>query len=273
MGIATKIPQDAFSGLQIDAGVLLNTFDPTDPAIADGAIICATTGGINPQCIPTYSDYGEDVDNVPNNMKEFKHLDGWDCKIATTSLGTTPALIKMALGCADIDGSNSSKIIPRRNLNQTDFSDLWWVGDRADGGLVAIRLMNALSTGGFSLQTTKNGKGQISIEITGHVSINAQDVVPMEFYSIDPSENPSPSIELNMHSANVAVGSTLTLTAKTVPNAQTVTWTSSATAKASVSSGGVVTGAQAGSTIITAKITVNGVDYTDTCTMVVESAT
>lgn len=188
MGIATKIPQNAFSGLQLDAGVLLKTFDPATPAITDSAIICATTGGINPQCIPTYSDFGEDVDNVPLNMMEFKHLDGWDCKIATTGLGTTPELIKTTLGAADIDGTNKSKIIPRRDLKQTDFSDLWWVGDRADGGLVAIKLMNALSTGGFSLQTSKNGKGQISIEITGHVSIAAQDVVPMEFYSIDPTE-------------------------------------------------------------------------------------
>lgn len=271
MGIATKIPQDAFSGLQLDAGVLLNTFDPTDPAIADGAIICATTGGINPQCVPTYSDFGEDVDNVPLNMKEFKHLDGWECKISTTSLGTTPELIKMALGAADIDGSNSSKIVPRRNVNQSDFGDLWWVGDRADGGLVAIRLMNALSTGGFSLQTTKNGKGQISIEITGHVSINAQDVVPMEFYSIDPSENPTPSIELNAHSITLAVGDTFTLIAKTIPNAETVTWTSSANAKASVS-GGVVTAEQAGTTIITAAITVDSVTYNDTCTVIVEAA-
>ena len=131
-------------------------------------------------------DFGEDVDNVPNNMKEFKHLDGWECKISTTGLGTSPELIKLALGAADIDGTNTSMIVPRRDLAQTDFSDIWWVGDRADGGCVAIQLKNALSTGGFSLQTTKNGKGQVSIELTGHVSIAAQSVVPMVFYSIDP---------------------------------------------------------------------------------------
>ena len=187
MGKFTVIPQDAFDALQMDAGVLLTTFDPSDPAAPDDEdIICATTGGINPSCVPTYSDFGEDVDNVPNNMKEFKHLDGWECKISTTGLGTSPELIKLALGAADIDGTNTSKIVPRRDLEQTDFSDIWWVGDRADGGCVAIQLKNALSTGGFSLQTTKNGKGQVAIELTGHVSIAAQNVVPMVFYSIDP---------------------------------------------------------------------------------------
>lgn len=186
MGRFTVIPESAFQGLQMDAGILLKRFNPASPTFLDADIICATTGGINPSCVPTFSDLGEDVDNVPVNMMEYKHLDSWECKISTTSLGTTPELIKMALGCADIDGSNSSKIIPRADLAQSDFTDIWWVGDRADGGFVAIQLKNALSTGGFSLQTTKNGKGQIALEITGHVSIQAQKEVPMVFYSIDP---------------------------------------------------------------------------------------
>lgn len=186
MGKFTVIPQSTFNDLQLDAGVLLNTFNPTTPvAPADSAIICATTGGINVSCVPTYSDMGEDVDNCPNNTKELKHLDGWECKLSTTSLGTSPELIKLALGAADI--SNTSKIVPRKDLEQTDFADLWWVGDRADGGMVAVKLINALSTGGFTLQTTKNGKGQITIELTGHVSINAQSTMPMEFYSADPT--------------------------------------------------------------------------------------
>lgn len=186
MGKFTVIPQNTFNALQTDAGVLLKTFDPATPtAPADSAIVCATTGGIQVSCVPTYSDYGEDIDNVPNNMKELKHLDGWECKLSTTGLGTSPELIKLALGAADIDGTDTTKIIPRRDLEQTDFADLWWVGDKADGGFVAVKIINALSTGGFSLQTTKNGKGQISLEITGHVSINAQSVMPMEFYSAD----------------------------------------------------------------------------------------
>lgn len=185
MGRFTKIPSDAFDKLQLDAGVLLKTFDPANPQIATNAIVCATTGGINPSCVASYSDFAEDVDNAPVNLMEFKHLDGWECKIATTCLGTSPELIKLALGAADIPGTNSAKIVPRRTLSQSDFTDLWWVGDKANGGFVAIKLMNALSTGGFTLQTGKNAKGQITLELTGHVSASAQDVVPMEFYSSD----------------------------------------------------------------------------------------
>lgn len=181
----TVIPQSTFDELQLDAGVLLKSFNPSQPAVVDADIITATTGGISVSCVPSFSDFAEDVDNAPNNLKEFKHLDSWECTMSTTALGTSPELIKFALGAADIDGTNASKIVPRRDLEQTDFADLWWVGDRADGGFVAVRLINALSTGGFVLQTTKSGKGQVSLTMTGHVSVSAQNVMPMEFYSAE----------------------------------------------------------------------------------------
>jgi len=182
----TQIPKNAFDELQLDAGVLLRAFDLEAGEFKNEDIICATTGGISIACTPTYSDFAEDVDNAPNNLMEFKHLDGWDCSMSTTGLGTSPESIRLGLGAADIDETTGA-IIPRRTLKQTDFADLWWGGNRADGGFVAVQLLNALSTGGYSLQTTKNGKGQVSLEFTGHVSLADQDTMPMKFYSIGPS--------------------------------------------------------------------------------------
>lgn len=194
MGRFYEIPNDTFDTLQMDAGILLKNFnleqaasDPTSPGFTNSDIICATTGGVKPSCVPTFSDLGEDVDNCPLNMKELKHLDSWEVKLETTSLGTSASLIKMSLGCADIQDEGTS-IIPRADLSQEDFSDIWWVGDKANGGFVAIQILNALSTGGFSLQTTKNAKGTFAISITGHVSLAAQKQVPMKIYSIDPDE-------------------------------------------------------------------------------------
>ena len=68
----TVIPQDTFDALQLEAGVLLTTFDPTNPTVTDSALVTATTGGITVSCVPEYTDLGEDVDNVPPNMKELK---------------------------------------------------------------------------------------------------------------------------------------------------------------------------------------------------------
>lgn len=183
MGKFTKIPKDTFDELQLDAGLLLYDFDPETAAEpADEDIICATTGGINPTCKPTYSDMGADVDNCPVGTMELMKLESWDCGVAFTAIGTSPEMIHLALGAADVSGD---KITPRSSVKKTDFKDIWWVGDKANGGFVAIKLFNALSTEGLSLQTTKNGKGQLSCTLKGHVSIDNLDVVPMEFYSSD----------------------------------------------------------------------------------------
>ena len=88
----------------------------------------------------------------------------------------------MSLGAADVSGT---KITPRDSLKMSDFSTIWWVGDRADGGMVACCMTYALSTGGFQLKTSKNGKGQTTLEFTGHVSKSNYKVCPMTFYSAD----------------------------------------------------------------------------------------
>ena len=187
MGRFTRVSSEAFSEVQSDAGMVLKAFDPGNPTEpADEDIVTATTGGVTIECKPTYSDWGEDIDNVPPNTKELKHLDGWDVKMTFTGLGSSPESVKLSLGAADIDGTNKCKIVPRRDLKPSDFIDkLWWVGDRKDGGFMAACILNALSTGGFSLKTTKNGKGQFTYEITGHVSLYDQDTMPAEFYSYE----------------------------------------------------------------------------------------
>ena len=86
MGTFSVISQDAFSEFQVDAGVLLNFFDPADPGVDDEEIICATTGGINPSCVPSFVDWGEDVDNCPNNMMELKKISGYECSLGFTAL-------------------------------------------------------------------------------------------------------------------------------------------------------------------------------------------
>lgn len=78
-------------------------------------------------------------------------------------------------------------------------------------------------------------------------------------------------ITLNRANATVQVGKSITLRATTVPSGKTVTWASSATAKATVSNG-IVTGVAAGDTTITASFTENGHTYSDTCAVTVEAA-
>ena len=276
MGRFTVIATDAFDALQVDAGVILTEFDPSNPYVTPTSdkILATTTGGVNPSCVPTYSDYGEDVDNVPNNMKEFKHLDSWEAKMSFTSIKFNAANTKWALGAAETQllSNGVTKITPRRDVSQSDFKDLWWVGDKANGGAYAIKLLNALSTGGLSIQSTKNGKGTNTIEVTGHVSIDHQDVMPMEVYDIPPENAPVvPDITLDRANVSLVEDETETIVATTTPAGQTVTWTSSDSTKAEVANG-VITAKAAGTAVITASMTYDSVTYTDTCNVTVTAA-
>ena len=181
----TKIPETTFKNLQLNAGVLLSAFDPVTATVANESIIGATTGGVNFTATPTFSDYGEDIDNCPKNMKELKKLDSWEISLSGTYVTVDVNAVKALVGAADVSGN---KITPRNDLKLTDFTDVWWVGDYSDqngetnGGFVAIHMMNALSTGGFAIQSSDNGKGNFAFTYTAHYSMSAQDTVPFEVY-------------------------------------------------------------------------------------------
>ena len=181
----TKIPETTFKNLQLNAGVLLSAFNPTSATVADESIIGATTGGVNFTATPTFTDYGEDIDNCPKNMKELKKLDSWEISLSGTYVTVDANAVKALVGAADVSGN---KITPRNDLKLTDFADVWWVGDYSDqngetnGGFVAIHMMNALSTGGFAIQSSDNGKGNFAFTYTAHYSMSAQETVPFEVY-------------------------------------------------------------------------------------------
>ena len=184
----TKIPNDAFQKLQINAGILTTDFTPATGTIGEAGQIGATTGGVNFTATPTYSDFGEDIDNCPKNMKELKKLDSWEVKMTGTFVNADTAIAKRLCGAADIGTPDTTKVTPRNELKDADFADIWLVGDYSDkngetnGGFIAIKLLNALSTGGFQLKTADKAKGQFAFEFTGHYSMSAQDTVPFEIY-------------------------------------------------------------------------------------------
>ena len=183
-----KIPEDTFKNIVLNAGVLLKSFTPATPTIEDANILGATTGGINFTATPSFTDFGEDIDNCPKNMKELKKLDSWEVKLTGTFITSNTSLIALLMGAGDVGTSDTTKITPRVDVASADFKDLWFVCDYSDkngennGGYCAIKIINALSTGGFSMQSADKGKAQFSFEFTGHVSMSAQTVVPFEVY-------------------------------------------------------------------------------------------
>lgn len=181
----TKIPETTFQKLQLNAGVLMKTFDPSKATVEQASIIGATSGGVSFAATPAFSDFGEDIDNAPKNTKELKRLDSWDVSMSGTfvTMDSTVAKLMMASATAIDD-----KITPRNDLADDDFTDLWWVGDysnengETNGGFIAIHMMNSLSTGGFAIQSGDKAKGTFAFTFTGHYSIADQSKVPFEVY-------------------------------------------------------------------------------------------
>lgn len=182
----TKIPENTFKELQMNTGVLLDTFTPASGTI--GNILGATTGGISFADALTFTDFGEDIDNCPKNTMELKRLDSHEVTLSGTYVTATATNVKKLIAVADIDSVDNTKIVPRNDVKLTDYGDIWWVGDYSDknddtnGGFMAIHLINALSTGGFQLTTSDKSKGQMAFTYTGHYSIESPDTVPYEVY-------------------------------------------------------------------------------------------
>lgn len=186
----TQVPTDTFENLVLNAGILVDEFTPATGII--GNILGATTGGIEFSTNPTYTDFGEDIDNVPANTKQLKRLQSFDPTMSGTFLTVDTATVKSLIGAADIGTSDTTKVVPRNQLLQADFDDVWWVGDYSDknvdaesthtAGYIAIHLMNALNTAGFKITSSKDNKAQMAFEYHGHYDISNISTPPFEIY-------------------------------------------------------------------------------------------
>lgn len=188
----TQIPTDTFKKLQLNAGILITEFDPATGELTASNIVGATSGGVSFEATPSFSDFGEDIDNCPKNTKELKKLDSWEAKMSGSFVTMDTKAAVSVIGTAAVESDDPTKVVPRNSIDAKDFKDLWWVGDYSDvnddgssagkAGFIAIKLINALSTGGFKIQSGDKAKGTFEFEYTGHYSIKNIDTVPFELY-------------------------------------------------------------------------------------------
>lgn len=181
-------------------------------------------------------------------------------------------VLKMAYGDSNVSGNLASGLSVLSN--NTALSEAVYVFERI------------LRNGVFKRTVISRGK-VIGIEeiseddsnVTGYAfTLNAypdaSGNTSKDYYFAPSGEN---GVLLDTDTLTVSEGATATLVALTVPANAAVTWTSSATGKATVVGGtvngnpvGIVTGVAAGTATITASITVDGTTYTDTCAVTIE---
>lgn len=188
----TQIPTDTFKKLQLNAGILTTQFDPATGEVTASNIVGATSGGVSFEATPSFTDFGEDIDNCPKNTKELKKLDSWEAKMSGSFVTMDTKVATSVIGTASVASNDPTKVVPRNSVEAQDFKNIWWVGDYSDinedgssagkAGFIAIKLINALSTGGFKIQSGDKAKGTFEFEYTGHYSNQNIDTVPFEIY-------------------------------------------------------------------------------------------
>lgn len=226
----TQVRTDTWESIQINAGVLVSAFDPTTGSYNKSDILGATNGGVSFNTNPEYTDFGEDIDNVPANTKQLKRVQSYNPELSGTFAVVDTALGKKLIAAADIDSDNTSHIIPRNALTDADFGDLWLIGDystkngNTNGGFVAVHVKNALSTGGFQWQTAKDGKGQFAFTFTGHYDLEDIDEIPFEMYIKAGADEKKVQVGTQPNDEIVEAGETAHFFASAARTSSTTTW-------------------------------------------------
>lgn len=185
----SKVPSNLFQSITFNAGVITTKFDPKDPTLDVGSILGATSGGTKVTYTPTFTDYGEDIDNCPKNSKELNRKDEDEIKVSGTFITLDEETLKFMLNAVKADTSNGyTMVTPPKDVDLSAYKELWVIGDYSEyngennGGYCAVHLKNVLNTGGFNWQTGDKSKGTFSFEGTCYYSIKNQDEVPFEVY-------------------------------------------------------------------------------------------
>ena len=194
-GLTSPIRAETFNRLQLNAGIFLKNLDYSSIADASAlktaiasaitagtTILGATRGG------GTFTVTRElrtpEIDGMRYPFKGSDFVDSVDANLSTTLVEVTPSNIVDTLGSATATTSGKKTTIKMHTAidpSSDDISTLTWVGDLADGQLVAITLKNAINTADFSLTFTDTGEGTLAAEFHARqASVLVYDEAPFE---------------------------------------------------------------------------------------------
>ena len=184
----TKVPNDTFENLQLNAGILVDGFEMSNGVPTYTSIIGVTGGGVSHATNPEIKNWGEDMDNVPDNAMELKRVKSYDPTLSGTFKSITALLINKLIVAGAVDPDDATHYIPSHKLTTSDFHDIAWIGDYSDkndgttAGYLIVVLHNTLNTSGFQIKSNDDGKGDFAFEFHAHYSIDSPDTPPFEYY-------------------------------------------------------------------------------------------
>ena len=174
-----------FDAMQFDSGVFVKNFDPESFEMpAEGDILFSTTGDINITHKMTQANLGDNVNNIHFPYAELIVITGTDAaSITVTTHDFSAEGLQFAIGAANVSAETGA-VTPRYYIQSGDFAQNFaWIGVKKGGGLVAVVIPMALSTGGLAITARKGDKGTSQLTIGAFRSINDKETPEMCFYS------------------------------------------------------------------------------------------
>lgn len=225
-GLTTALRAETFENLQLNAGIMLANFDlseidtATELATAisdlladpDDTVLGATRGGGN--FVVTRDIREPEIDGRRYPFKGGKFVDSADARLTTTLVEITPGNIVKALGNGESTTTNKKTTIKMHTvIKDTDYlQNIVWIGDIADGRMVAIELINALNTSDFNFTYTDKGEGTLAVEFHAHQeNVDDYDEAPYNIFYYDTDTSPMSALTVAS-----AAGSTSGKTALTI---------------------------------------------------------
>lgn len=259
--VTTGKPRVGGAAFMAPTGTTLPTNAYADLAAAFAGLgYCSEDGLKNNGAITTekVKAWGGDIVMTPQTEKadEFK---------ITLIESMNSNVLKAVFGDSNVSGNLAGGIAV--TVNSAELTEHVWVFDMILRGNILKRVVIPAGKVTAVDEVTYDDKSAVAYALTIAAMPDASGNTHYEYIK-DPAV---PSISLDKQIAEVADGSTITLTAAPYPGTEAVTWSSSDSTIASVSAG-VVTGEDPGVAKITASITVSGVTYKAECYVTVTSA-
>ena len=196
----TPLNASTFDKLQLDAGVFVIGFDPSDYA-SSGALITALASFIGDDTKCLGATRGGASFNIKRENREVEAdgkrysfvgstmTDSIDAYISTKLIEITKGNLARGLGSADaVTNQKVTTITPRTRYKDSDYiGELCWVGETANG-VMAIYFKNALNTADFSYKINDRGEGELDVEFHAYQdSVDDYDNPPFVLYLLEPA--------------------------------------------------------------------------------------
>ena len=179
--------EDQLKNIPYDTALITTSnFDPQNPDLTNIEILCPTTGDISVSSTATIVNLAEDINNLHGEPIELQQMTGRENTLSFTALGVSEQTVRMGLMATQVAKTADGGIVPKYYLSPSDFTDrpLWVICTLIGGGMFAVKFERFLNTAGFSLSTSKAGKGNSAFTLKGFNSIKDMTASPITYYTI-----------------------------------------------------------------------------------------